>query len=40
MGWRSFEQYLPGKDAVATAAAYWNAWPGRIAWERKLDAQD
>lgn len=36
MGWPDFEAQLPGKDAVALAAAYWRAWPGRIAYERKL----
>jgi hypothetical protein len=35
-GWRTFEQELPGKDAVALANTYWNIWPGRSAYERKL----
>jgi hypothetical protein len=34
-GWRTYEQRL-GSDAVKLAEAYWQAWPGRIAWERKL----
>lgn len=34
-GWKTFEaECLGGKSAVAMADAYWNAWPGRIAWER------
>jgi hypothetical protein len=35
-GWRSFEITYLGGDAVKLAEAYWRAWPGRIAWERKL----
>lgn len=34
-GWRTFETYLPGKDAVKLAESYWQAWPGRKAWETK-----
>lgn len=35
-GWKTFEaECLGGKSAVAIAHAYWNAWPGRIAWERE-----
>lgn len=34
-GWQTFEaECLGGKSAVAMAEAYWNAWPGRIEWER------
>jgi hypothetical protein len=34
-GWQTFEaECLRGKSAVAMADAYWNAWPGRIDWER------
>lgn len=34
-GWATFErECLNGKSAVALAAAYWEAWPGRIQWER------
>jgi hypothetical protein len=35
-GWHTFEgECLGGKSAVAMADAYWNAWPGRIEWERE-----
>lgn len=35
-GWKTFEaECLGGKSAVALAAAYWSAWPGRAAWERE-----
>lgn len=37
-GWPRFEQSLPGKDAPALAARYWQEWPGRLAWERDLAA--
>jgi len=34
VGWRTFEnECLGGKDAVAMADAYWNAWPNRHQWE-------
>lgn len=37
LGWPSFARfYLKGRDPVELAEAYWRAWPGRIAWERKL----
>jgi hypothetical protein len=37
IGWRSFEDhYMFG--AVGVASDYWRLWPGRIAWERKQDA--
>jgi len=33
-GWATFErECLGGKPAVALAAAYWQAWPGRGDWE-------
>ena len=36
-GWMTFEkECLGGKSAVALAAAYWTAWPGRAQWEREL----
>ena len=41
MGWSSFErEELEGFDGAALTAAfkYWHMWPGRIAWERKLEA--
>lgn len=35
-GWKTFErECLGGKSAVAMSEAYWNAWPGRVAWERE-----
>lgn len=37
LGWRTFEASLPTRDAVALAAAYWQQWPGRVAWERQSD---
>jgi hypothetical protein len=36
-GWDTFEGNFgmgPG-DAAQAAEAYWNAWPGRVAWEAK-----
>jgi hypothetical protein len=36
IGWRSFETKYQF-DAVKAAMAYWHLWPGRIAWERKLE---
>jgi hypothetical protein len=35
LGWQTF-QNLYGFSAENLAEAYWQAWPGRIAWERKL----
>lgn len=33
-GWQTFEaECLGGKSAVDIANAYWEAWPGRRAWE-------
>lgn len=34
IGWPAFERRLKGGDAVELAAAYWEKWPGRAAWER------
>jgi hypothetical protein len=37
-GWTVFERThfrMPGM-AYAAAQQFWKAWPGRIAWERKL----
>lgn len=39
MGWRSFEMALPIGDAVKLSEAYWQQWPGRVAWERELAEQ-
>jgi hypothetical protein len=40
-GWRTFAaEYLGGRDPVDLAADYWRAWPGRIAWEKKQEAND
>jgi hypothetical protein len=39
-GWKLFEHTcLDGYDGCALKAAeqFWRAWPGRIAWERKLE---
>jgi hypothetical protein len=39
IGWREFEErYMFG--AVNIAASYWRAWPGRIAWERKMEGRN
>ena len=33
-GWDSFEaNYKIVPNALEAAAAYWRAWPGRVAWE-------
>jgi hypothetical protein len=43
IGWISFGiSYLQTRDmtnagVLAICDAYWRAWPGRIAWERKLN---
>jgi hypothetical protein len=34
MGWKSFEK-LYGFSGIWIAKAYWEAWPGRRAWEAK-----
>lgn len=37
IGWRTFEgAYLPG-PAPELANEYWQAWPGRIEWQRNLE---
>jgi hypothetical protein len=37
-GWASFlrEMGTTKEEMLGAADAYWRAWPGRIAWERKL----
>jgi hypothetical protein len=39
-GWLTFLQWVgQTKDGLLDAAnRYWRAWPGRIAWERKQEA--
>ena len=38
IGWVSFqERYFFGAPGIAQT--YWQRWPGRIAWERKLEEQ-
>lgn len=38
IGWKTFEVVcLAGKSAPALAEQYWRVWPGRAAWERKLN---
>jgi hypothetical protein len=36
VGWLTFEQRLPGRDAVVLATRYWSEWPGRQGWEADL----
>jgi len=38
-GWKTFEDTY-GIDGLKQAERYWWAWPGRIAWERKLNVED
>jgi hypothetical protein len=38
-GWKTF-QTSHQFDALKAAEAYWRAWPGRIAHERKLAERD
>ena len=40
LGWPRFiERMVTTKEALLVAAArLWNAWPGRAAWERKINA--
>ena len=39
IGWPEFaRRYLAGQLPTVIANGYWRAWPGRIAWERKLEA--
>lgn len=39
MGWPAFEDevWMKRGGSLAAAEGYWRAWPGRIAWERKLE---
>jgi hypothetical protein len=41
-GWETFlrEAKLTKEMLIDAAARYWKAWPGRIAWERKLDERN
>jgi hypothetical protein len=38
-GWDTFAKWTAQtKDGLLSDAnAYWRAWPGRIAWERKME---
>lgn len=36
IGWQSFAAKYLTWPAEQMCEAYWNRWPGRIAWERKL----
>jgi hypothetical protein len=38
-GWKTFEIKHFGAEGWALKAAegYWKAWPGRVAWERRLE---
>lgn len=40
IGWDTFmaEMGVKREDLMLAAARLWNAWPGRIAWERKQAA--
>lgn len=39
IGWRRFEaSLLSAGEALLATGQYWKNWPGRIAWERKLEA--
>ncbi len=40
MGWATFDHVYGQRHggALKAAEAYWRAWPGRIAWEKKLEA--
>lgn len=33
-GWQTFEGNFK-INALEASKAYWNAWPGRVAWERE-----
>jgi hypothetical protein len=37
LGWKTFEAKYPGVNALQIAEFLWSHWPGRIAWERKLN---
>jgi hypothetical protein len=34
-GWETFQRTYGNFDALAVAGSYWQAWPGRRAWEAK-----
>lgn len=36
-GWETFEHRYGGFSALSIAEQYWQKWPGRLAWERKLE---
>jgi hypothetical protein len=36
IGWQSFNKKY-NVDCALVALTYWRNWPGRIAWERKLE---
>jgi hypothetical protein len=36
-GWRTFESSYGIASAPRLAEAYWRAWPGRAAWERRRE---
>ena len=38
LGWKSFEIELPTREATSLARAFWQRWPGRVAWERQFEA--
>jgi hypothetical protein len=42
MGWQSFMDARKTKAIAVLRASeqYWRAWPGRIAWERKLEERN
>jgi hypothetical protein len=35
-GWPWFARNVLRQEPLSVCEAYWRAWPGRIAWERKL----
>jgi hypothetical protein len=39
VGWDTFLEMagLSKGKMMMSAGAYWTAWPGRVAWERKLE---
>lgn len=40
-GWQTFAaQFLGGRDPVELSNEYWKAWPGRLAWERRLGSDE
>ena len=36
-GWKTFERDYGIPSAPRVAEQYWRAWPGRVAWERKIN---